>query len=171
VSIDIAERNGSLFRRRLRSAERLSERAIATGSFLANTLCSRSSASLVRVTRCDHRFRRTFAPLAPRLLAAIRDLPALSNQRATAFCGTAVALGRQRTPRLGAGSCARTPGRSELTGATEATMIRKLKSGKYRLYSRKRDPKTGRARNLGTFDTREAAEAHERAVQFFKRRG
>ena len=50
-------------------------------------------------------------------------------------------------------------------------MIRKLKSGKYRLYSRKRDPKTGRARNLGTFDTRQAAEAHERAVQFFKRRG
>jgi hypothetical protein len=57
------------------------------------------------------------------------------------------------------------------TAATEATMIRKLKSGKYRLYSRKRDPKTGRARNLGTFDTRKAAEAHERAVQFFKRRG
>ena len=53
----------------------------------------------------------------------------------------------------------------------EAYMIRKLKSGKYRLYSRKRDPKTGRARNLGTFDTRAKAEAHERAVQFFKRGG
>jgi len=50
-------------------------------------------------------------------------------------------------------------------------MIRKLKSGKFRLYSLKRDPKTGRARNLGTFDTRAEAEAHERAVQFFKRRG
>ncbi len=50
-------------------------------------------------------------------------------------------------------------------------MIRKLKSGKFRLYSRKRDPKTGRARNLGTFDTRAKAEAHERAVQFFKRGG
>ena len=49
-------------------------------------------------------------------------------------------------------------------------MIRKLKSGKFRLYSRKLDPKTGRARNLGTFDTREGAEKHERAVQFFKRR-
>lgn len=50
-------------------------------------------------------------------------------------------------------------------------MIRKLKSGKYRLYSRKADPRTGRRRNLGTFDTRAAAEKHERAVQFFKRKG
>jgi hypothetical protein len=49
-------------------------------------------------------------------------------------------------------------------------MIRKLKSGKYRLYSRKLDPRTKRRRNLGTFDTREAAEKHERAVQYFKRR-
>jgi hypothetical protein len=48
-------------------------------------------------------------------------------------------------------------------------MIRKLTSGEYRLYSRKRDPKTGRRRNLGTFRTRAAAERHERAVQFFKR--
>jgi hypothetical protein len=48
-------------------------------------------------------------------------------------------------------------------------MIRKLKSGEYRLYSRKTDPKTGRRRNLGTFDSREAAEKRERAVQFFKR--
>jgi hypothetical protein len=48
-------------------------------------------------------------------------------------------------------------------------MIRKLKSGQYRLYSRKVNPKTGKRRNLGTFDTREAAEQHERAVQFFKR--
>jgi len=48
-------------------------------------------------------------------------------------------------------------------------MIRKLKSGKCRLYSKKKDPKTGKRRNLGTFDTREAAENHERAVQFFKR--
>jgi hypothetical protein len=49
-------------------------------------------------------------------------------------------------------------------------MIRKLKSGHYRLYSRKVDPKTGKRRNLGTFDTREEAVQHERAVQFFKRR-
>ena len=48
-------------------------------------------------------------------------------------------------------------------------MIRKLPSGRYRLYSRKKDPRTGRRRNLGTFKTRTAAERHERAVQFFKR--
>jgi hypothetical protein len=49
-------------------------------------------------------------------------------------------------------------------------MIRRLPSGQYRLYSRKRDLRTGKRRNLGTFATREAAERHERAVQFFKRR-
>jgi hypothetical protein len=48
-------------------------------------------------------------------------------------------------------------------------MIRKLKSGQYRLYSRKTDPKTGKRRNLGTFDTRAGAEKHEREVQYFKR--
>jgi hypothetical protein len=47
-------------------------------------------------------------------------------------------------------------------------MIRKLKSGQYRLYSRKADPKTGKRRNLGTFASREEAERHERAVQYFK---
>jgi hypothetical protein len=47
-------------------------------------------------------------------------------------------------------------------------MIRKLKSGRYRLYSRKVNPKTGKRRNLGTFDAREEAVLHERAVQFFK---
>lgn len=50
-------------------------------------------------------------------------------------------------------------------------MIRKLSSGMYRLYSRKKDPRTGRRRNLGTFPTRAAALKHERAVQFFKRPG
>jgi hypothetical protein len=48
-------------------------------------------------------------------------------------------------------------------------MIRKLKSGEYRLYSRKKDAKTGKRRNLGTFATRQAAEDHERDVQYFKR--
>ena len=48
-------------------------------------------------------------------------------------------------------------------------MIRKLKSGQYRLYSKKVNPKTGKRRNLGTFDTRQAAAQHEREVQFFKR--
>jgi hypothetical protein len=51
------------------------------------------------------------------------------------------------------------------------SMIRKLSSGKYRLYARKSDPRTGKRRNLGTFTTRAAAERHERAVQFFKRAG
>lgn len=49
-------------------------------------------------------------------------------------------------------------------------MIRKLPSGKYRLYSSARGPKTGRRRNLGTFQTRRAAERHEREVEFFKHR-
>jgi hypothetical protein len=48
-------------------------------------------------------------------------------------------------------------------------MIRKLSNGEYRLYSKKKNPKTGKRRNLGTFKTRAAAEKHERAVQFFKR--
>jgi hypothetical protein len=47
-------------------------------------------------------------------------------------------------------------------------MIRKLKTGQYRLYSRKKDAKSGKRKNLGTFGTRQAAEAHERAVQYFK---
>ena len=51
----------------------------------------------------------------------------------------------------------------------EAIMIRKLKSGEYRLYSRKKDPKSGKRKNLGTFKSREAAEKHEREVQYFKR--
>ena len=50
-------------------------------------------------------------------------------------------------------------------------MIRKLKSGEYRLYSRQKNPKTGRRRNLGTFKSRAAAQKHERAVQYFKRSG
>ena len=57
---------------------------------------------------------------------------------------------------------------SEIFSSANA-MIRKLASGKYRLYSRKKNPKTGRRRNLGTFSTRTAAEKHERAVQFYKR--
>jgi hypothetical protein len=48
-------------------------------------------------------------------------------------------------------------------------MIRKIPDGRYRLYSRKKDAKTGKRRNLGTFKSRGAAEKHEKAVQFFKR--
>lgn len=50
-------------------------------------------------------------------------------------------------------------------------MIRKLKSGEFRLYSRKKDSKTNKRKNLGTFKSRQAAEKHERAVQYFKRAG
>jgi len=53
--------------------------------------------------------------------------------------------------------------------AEQELMIRKLKSGEYRLYSRKVNAKTGKRRNLGTFRTRREAEQHEREVQFFKR--
>jgi hypothetical protein len=48
-------------------------------------------------------------------------------------------------------------------------MIRKLPSGRYRLYSRRKDPKTGKRRNLGTFRSRAQAARHERAIQYFKR--
>jgi hypothetical protein len=48
-------------------------------------------------------------------------------------------------------------------------VIRKLPSGGYRLYSRKKNPRTGKRRNLGTFSNRAAAEKHDRAVQYFKR--
>jgi hypothetical protein len=48
-------------------------------------------------------------------------------------------------------------------------MIRKLKTGEYRLYSRKKNPRTGKRRNLGTFPSLDKAKAHERAVQYFKR--
>jgi hypothetical protein len=53
--------------------------------------------------------------------------------------------------------------------AEDSNVIRKLKTGKYRLYSRKTDPSTGKRRNLGTFDDRAAAEKHELEVQYFKR--
>lgn len=49
-------------------------------------------------------------------------------------------------------------------------MIRKLKSGQYRIYSRSINAKTGKRRNLGTFDTIEGAKKHERAIQYFKHR-
>jgi hypothetical protein len=61
--------------------------------------------------------------------------------------------------------------RARRNGSTKKFgMIRKLKTGEYRLYSRKVDAETGKRRNLGTFKTREAAEKHEREIQYFKRR-
>ncbi|GGA62243.1 hypothetical protein GCM10011507_12210 [Edaphobacter acidisoli] len=56
-----------------------------------------------------------------------------------------------------------------IVNAVSPGMIRKLKSGEYRLYSRKANPKTGKRRNLGTFDTLERAKQHEREIQYFKR--
>jgi hypothetical protein len=53
--------------------------------------------------------------------------------------------------------------------AREQGVIRKLASGEYRLYSRKKNPKTGKRRNLGTFKSRNAAEKHEKDIQYFKR--
>jgi hypothetical protein len=53
----------------------------------------------------------------------------------------------------------------------ETAMIRKLAAGGYRLYSAKKDSRTGKRKNLGTFGSREAAEKHERAIQYFKRQG
>lgn len=50
-------------------------------------------------------------------------------------------------------------------------MIRKLKTGMYRIYSRSIDPKTKKRKNLGTFKTREDALKHEREIQYFKKRG
>ncbi len=75
-------------------------------------------------------------------------------------------LGRHRYPTASTGGRrqARQPVRIGMS-----CMIRKLSTGKYRLYSRKLDRKTGKRRNLGTFGTRAAAERHERAVQYFKR--
>ena len=60
-------------------------------------------------------------------------------------------------------------GRQFLPRGEGLDVIRKLKDGTYRLYSRKKDPKSGRRRNLGTFPTRAAAEKHEREIQYFKR--
>lgn len=50
-------------------------------------------------------------------------------------------------------------------------MIRKLKTGGFRIYSRSIDPKTGKRKNLGTFATREEAIKHEREIQYFKHHG
>jgi len=50
-------------------------------------------------------------------------------------------------------------------------MIRQLSHGRYRIYSRSVDPRTGSRRNLGTFSSKSAAERHEREIQYFKRKG
>ena len=59
-------------------------------------------------------------------------------------------------------------GRALAEARMGGAMIRKLKDGQYRLYSMKKNPKTGKRRNLGTFSSRQAAQKHERAVQYYK---
>jgi hypothetical protein len=66
---------------------------------------------------------------------------------------------------------ARNSARAIIQEKWEIAMIRKLALGGYRLYSRKKNPTTGKRRNLGTFKSRAAAQQHERAVQYFKRQG
>jgi hypothetical protein len=69
-----------------------------------------------------------------------------------------------------AASSIRTVGEATISGVSrETAMIRKLAAGKYRLYSRRKNPRTGKRRNLGTFSTKKAAQQHERQVQYFKR--
>jgi hypothetical protein len=66
-------------------------------------------------------------------------------------------------------ACVGISGGTGMEALAGGEMIRKLSTGEYRLYSRKKNPKTGKRRNLGTFSSMEKAKAHERAVQFFKR--
>jgi hypothetical protein len=60
--------------------------------------------------------------------------------------------------------------RASLSSLIEAIVIRKLKTGEFRLYSVKKDARTGRRKNLGTFKSLAAAKQHERDVQYFKHR-
>lgn len=83
-------------------------------------------------------------------------------------------LGRIYTPRLVRMrlKCSSKPGGAAAAPARPGgEMIKKLRSGKYRLLSRKKDPGTGRRQNFGTFDTLAEARRHERRVRYFKRRG
>jgi len=73
--------------------------------------------------------------------------------------------GRARAPSL-----VSSRGGTLVDGTEEVAMIRRLRDGRYRLYSRSLDPRTGHRRHLGTFATRVEAVAHERAIHFFKRR-
>jgi hypothetical protein len=71
-------------------------------------------------------------------------------------------------PDSGGNGCGR-DGISRKWGQRRLEMIRKLKTGEFRIYSRHPDPKTGRRKNLGTFATREKAQEHEKEIQYFKR--
>jgi hypothetical protein len=104
-----------------------------------------------------------------RRLESLTGIFSPNNRRATAIADGP----RGRPNRAFSTACgtlaARSSGRNQaFFPEATTTMIRKLSTGKYRLYSKKIDPKTGKRKNLGTFDTREAATEHERAVQYFK---
>src|SRR5215467_12202669 len=90
----MAERNGSLLRRSLVSAERFSERAICFASRPANTPDSRSSASLVAVTRCDHRRLVVFA------MRSGRQAPCPERKQKAAQGGLCACKLRGPSPRL-----------------------------------------------------------------------
>jgi hypothetical protein len=91
----------------------------------------------------------------------------VNAQRAVAFRSPRLRIVASAANRL----ICRNSANAQRAGWRRNHMIRKLKSGEYRLYSRKKDPKTGKRRNLGTFQDRAAAEKHEREVQHFKRAG
>jgi hypothetical protein len=93
--------------------------------------------------------------------------PRAVRQRPAAGCRDSAGLPACAGEKARLEPCRDPVGRGVLSGDP---MIRRLPDGRYRLYSLRVDPRTGRKRNLGTFRTRAEAEAHERAVQFFKHR-
>jgi hypothetical protein len=125
------------------------------------------------VALCPVASARSIRDLAPLLCEAVHTAEFFLAARGPNIFYRVARTSRNFAGRRGARgngnieSCRSLNGRMFL--ATRPAMIRKLKSGHYRLYSRKKNPKTGRRRNLGTFASRKAAEKHERAVQFFKR--
>ena len=121
------------------------------------------------------------SPMSPGAPMTIPASPAMWRCRATAAgtltsrtAGSIItATGRKKcaaSRRRRAARCAATTATTAVSRTGEAGgMIRKLSGGKWRLYSRKKNPKTGKRRNLGTFDSKKAAVQHEREIQYFKR--
>jgi hypothetical protein len=135
-----------------------SARQIGSLDRASRTLRGPLTYSRAMVTTVGTSIAPTYQPraaciLPPRSVRVLRTVDRSGNNRLR----IAVVVRRQRAQP------------AQCTHRTGTTMIRKLASGGYRLYSRKVDPKTGRRRNLGTFKSRAAAEKHERAVQYFKR--
>ena len=120
----------------------------------------------------------TNAAKAAQQLATARDGPEQPAQRSNGRdakqprdqrCPGRPATAAERPHSLPVAYAALSQGGQAGNGQREVAVIRRLPSGEYRLLSRKKNPNTGKRKNLGTFKTREAAEKHERAVQFFKR--